>query len=57
MQAADPDKSLNAGLTGCASNSATRKLSPRHSSTPYDELGPRLRLRRGGLVKYSGELI
>jgi hypothetical protein len=38
------------------SHSATRKLSPRHSSTPYDELEPRLRPKRGGLVKYSGRL-
>jgi hypothetical protein len=37
------------------SNSATRKLSPRHSSTPYDELKPRLRPKHGGLVKYSGK--
>jgi hypothetical protein len=36
-------------------NSTTRKLSSRHSSTPYDELKPRLRPKRGGLVKYSGK--
>jgi hypothetical protein len=35
------------------SHSATRKLSPRNSSTPYDELKPRLRPKRGRLVKYS----
>jgi hypothetical protein len=31
-------------------------LSPRHSSTLYNAHGPRLRLGRGGLVKYSGRL-
>jgi hypothetical protein len=62
MQVAGPDKGLNAGLTDCAaiqspsSLSATRKLSPRHSSTPYDELEPRLKLKCGGLVMYSGGL-
>jgi hypothetical protein len=38
------------------SNSTTRKLSPRNSSTPYDELKRRLRPKRGGLIKYSGKL-
>jgi hypothetical protein len=33
------------------SHSATRKLSPKHSSTLYDALEPRLRPKRGGLVK------
>jgi hypothetical protein len=37
-------------------HSAISKLSPRHSSTPYDKLEPRLRPKRGGLVKYSGRL-
>jgi hypothetical protein len=62
MQAAHPDKSLNAGLTDCAaitsiiSHSTTRKLSPRHSSTLYDTHKPRHRLGRGKLGKCSGRL-
>jgi hypothetical protein len=62
MQAAHLNKSLNAGLTGCAtitspsSPTATRKLSPRHSSTLYDAHKPRLRLKHGNLGKYSGRL-
>jgi hypothetical protein len=63
MQATHPDRSLNAGLTGCAaitsSSSPTlphAKLSPRHSSTLYDARGPRLRLGRGKLGMYSSRL-
>jgi hypothetical protein len=43
MEAACPDKSLNAGLTGCAAITSRSsftlpyaKLSPKHSSTLYD---------------------
>jgi hypothetical protein len=36
------------------SRSATRKLSPRHSTTLYDAHKPRLGLGRGKLGKYSG---
>jgi hypothetical protein len=50
-----PDR-LRGHLIAIISHSATRKLSPRHSSTLYDAHGPRLRLERGGLVKYSGRL-
>jgi hypothetical protein len=35
---------------------STCKPSSRHSSTLYDALEPRLRPKRGGLVKYSGRL-
>jgi hypothetical protein len=47
VRAAGPDMGLNACLPGfpinIISNSATRKIHPRHSSIPYDELKPRLR--------------
>jgi hypothetical protein len=63
MQAVDPGKSLNAGLNSCAAIPSPSSLAlphasscPRHSSTPYDELEPRLRLKHGGLVEYSGRL-
>jgi hypothetical protein len=57
MQGAHPDKSLNAGLTGCAaSHHHHLPLGLGHSSTLYDAHEPRLRLKRGGLVKYSGRL-
>jgi hypothetical protein len=38
------------------SHSSTRKLRPRHSSTIYNAHEPRLRLKRGVLVKYSSRL-
>jgi hypothetical protein len=63
MQAACPDKSLNAGLTGCAAITSPSsptlpyaRLSQRHSSTLYDAHKPRLRLGRGKLGRYSGRL-
>jgi hypothetical protein len=63
MQAAHPDKSLNAGLTRRAAittpSSPTlphARLNPRHSSTLYDAHEPRLRLGRGKLGKHSGRL-
>jgi hypothetical protein len=63
MQAAKPDKSLNAGLTGYAAITSPSSptlphaiLSPRHSSTLYDVHKPRLRLGRGKLGKHSGRL-
>jgi hypothetical protein len=60
MQIAHPNKSLNAGLTGCAtitspsSPTTTSKLGLRHLSTLYDTHEPELMLGRGKLGKYSG---
>jgi hypothetical protein len=60
MQEARPAKSLNASLAGCAaitlpsSPTTKRKLGPRHSSTLYDTLEPRLSLGHGKLGKCSG---
>jgi hypothetical protein len=63
MQEARLAKSLNAGLTGCATITSPSspslphaRLNPRHSSTLYDVHEPRLRLRRGKLGKHSGGL-
>jgi hypothetical protein len=58
-----PTGALNANLTShttitSPSTSALphAKLSPRHSSILYDARGPRLRLTRGKVSKYSGRL-
>jgi hypothetical protein len=62
MQAAHPDKSLNAGLTSCAASHhhhlslCYTQAQLRHSSTLYDTHEPRLRLKHGGLVRYSSRL-
>jgi hypothetical protein len=61
MQAAHPDKSLNAGLTSCtaiiALSSPTlphARLSTMHLRTLYDAHKPKFRHRRGKLGRYSG---
>jgi hypothetical protein len=61
MQATYHGKSLNVGLTSRAAITSPSspalphtRLNPRHSSTLYDERGPRLRLGRGRLGKHSG---
>jgi hypothetical protein len=63
MQTTRPSKSLNVGLTSCATitspSSPTpphERLNPRHLSTLYDAHEPRLRLGRGKLGKHSGRL-
>jgi hypothetical protein len=63
MQAAHPDKSLNAGLTSRAAITSPSsptlphaRLNPTHSSTLYDARKPRLRLGRGKLGKHSDRL-
>jgi hypothetical protein len=60
MQEARLAKSLNAGLTGCATITSPSspslphaRLNPRHSSTFYNTHEPRLRLGRGKLGKHS----
>jgi hypothetical protein len=60
MQETCPGKSLNAGLTSCATITSPSsptlphaRLNSRHSSTLYDAHEPRLRLGRGKLGKHS----
>jgi hypothetical protein len=63
MQAAHPNKSLNAGLTGCATIPSPSSLTLPHTSSARGTQSPstmrtkpRLRLGCGGLGKYSGRL-
>jgi hypothetical protein len=63
MQAAHLDKSLTAGVTSCAAIPSPSSLALPHASSAhgtqaplYDAHEPRLKLGRGGLVRYSGRL-
>jgi hypothetical protein len=63
MQLARPDKNLNAGLTNCVTIPSPSSPTLPHASSARGTQVPsttrtnlRLRLKRGGVVKYSGGL-